>query len=500
MPNAHQETPDVLDVLDVLIIGAGLSGIGAAVQLQRRCPAKRYAILDGRAASGGTWDLFRYPGVRSDSDMHTLAYRFKPWTSAQAIVDGATILDYLRAAAEENGVAPHIRLRHTVRSASWSSAEACWTVLADAGTDAGTGSVPVALRTRFLYCCTGYYSYDTPYRPAFPGEEQFEGVCVLPQFWPQDLDCAGRRIVVIGSGATAVTLVPALARTAAHVTMLQRTPSFILALPARDRLAQWAQAVLPQRAAFAAIRWKNVALGTLFHAASRRWPAPVARLLTRRAARSAGALHAAPDFTPPYRPWDQRLCVAPDGDLFAALRSGRASIVTDSVAGFTGHGIALASGRQIDADIVVLATGLSMKILGGIALAIDGKRFDPAAAMAYKGMMLSDLPNCAMAFSYTNASWTLKADLTAHYVCRLLAFMDRKGVQIAVPRREAGVAARPFLDFTSGYVARARHLLPAQGTRKPWRVAQNYLRDLATIRYGRIDDGVMAFGTARDMK
>ena len=484
---------DSPDPFDVLIIGAGLSGIGAAVQLQSRLPGKRYAILEARDATGGTWDLFRYPGVRSDTDMYTLGYRIKPWTGTQSIADGASILAYLRAAAGEYGVTPHIRFRHTVLEASWNSVDACWTVLAQDG--AGEHAT---FRTRFLYCCAGYYSYDAPYRPTFAGEDDFKGTIVLPQFWPPDLDYAGQRVVVIGSGATAVTLVPALARTAAHVTMLQRTPSFILALPARDRVGQWLQTLLPRGAAYAAIRWKNVIIGALFHKVSRRWPAPVGRLLTHLATKAAGG--AADDFTPPYRPWDQRLCVAPDGDLFAALRSGRAAIVTDTVARFTEHGIVLSSGRELAADIVVLATGLAMKILGGMALRVDGAPFDPAAAMAYKGMMLSDLPNCALAFGYTNASWTLKADLTAQYVCRLLAWMDRKGVQIAVPRREAGVTPLPFLDFTSGYVQRARHLLPAQGSRKPWQVYQNYLQDLLVIRYGRIDDGVMAFGTAGHRK
>jgi monooxygenase len=480
-------------ILDVLIIGAGLSGIGAAVQLQRSCPGKRYAILEARADLGGTWDLFRYPGVRSDSDMHTLGYRFKPWTDPKAIADGAAILAYVRETADENGVTDHIRFSSKAVGAAWSSVDACWTVTVD---DASTSDrAPTLVRARFLYCCSGYYSYDEAYRPRFDGEESFQGELVVPQFWPKDLDYAGKRVVVIGSGATAVTIVPSMAQTAAHVTMLQRTPTYVITRPAEDKLAQRLQRALPAGLAYAATRWKNVLISMFYYRLARSRPIEVKRRLVQMAAQQLGpGVDAARHFTPDYKPWDQRVCVVPDGDLFRALRGGRATVATDTIARFTPGGIVLGSGAELLADVVVIATGLSLKVLGGIAVSVDGRRFEANQAMAYKGMMLSELPNFAMAFGYTNASWTLKADLTAGYVCRLLNYMDRRGLQIAVARRQTGVEPLPFLNFTSGYVQRAAHLLPSQGSRRPWQVYQNYVQDLLTIRYGRIDDGVMRFG------
>jgi cyclohexanone monooxygenase len=476
--------------LDVLIVGAGLSGIGAARHLQQRCPDHRFAIVEAREAIGGTWDLFRYPGVRSDSDMYTLGYAFKPWRDAKAIADGPAILRYVREAAEEGGLLPHIRFGHRVKSAAWSSAEACWTVQLER---AASGDA-VVLSARFLYVCAGYYSYASGHRPEFPGEAEFEGRIVHPQFWPETLDYTGRRVVVIGSGATAVTVVPEMARTAAHVTMLQRSPTYCVTRPSQDRLATWMNRRLPARLAYTLTRWKNVLLGSFFFRLARRRPAGVKRRLVQLAQRQLGtSCDAGTHFSPRYDPWDQRVCLVPDGDLFHAIRKGRASVVTDRVERFTPSGILLASGQELPADLVVLATGLELNVLGDIAFTIDGRPLDVGRSMSYKGMMLSDVPNLAVAFGYTNASWTLKADLTAAWVCRLLRHMRRHGHRIALPRRDPTVPERPLLDFTSGYVQRARDRLAKQGTRAPWRVRQSYLADLLAIRWGRIADGTLRF-------
>jgi monooxygenase len=475
--------------LDVLIVGAGLSGIGAAWHLQRRCPAKTYAVLEARAAVGGTWDLFRYPGVRSDSDMYTLGYGFQPWTAGKAIADGEAIRRYIEDTARRHGIDRHIRFGHKVVAAHWSSADACWRVQVD--TDGGRQE----LRTRFLYMCSGYYSYDEAYRPTFAGEDGFRGRIVQPQFWPRDLDWQGKRVVVVGSGATAVTLVPSMAAGAAHVTMLQRSPTYIVSRPSAYRFAHTYRRWLPEKAAYAATRWRVIVSSMLLYRVVRARPALAKQKIVAMAQRQLGrGYDVATHFTPHYQPWDQRVCVVPDGDLFKAIRSGRASVVTDHIERFTDDGLLLRSGQLLGADVVVLATGLKMKILGGIAITVDGRPYHASDAMSYKGMMLSGLPNCVMTFGYTNASWTLKADLTAEYVCRLLRHMDRKGAAIAVAHREAGVEPRPFLGFTSGYVQRAAPDLPHQGSRRPWQVYQNYLQDMLTIRFGRIADGVMHFG------
>lgn len=477
-------------VLDVLIVGAGLSGIGAARQLQQRCAGKRYVILEARESMGGTWDLFRYPGIRSDSDMYTLGYRFKPWRGAKAIADGPSILAYIRETAEEAGITRHIRFGHKVVSAAWDSREACWTVEVDRATD-GTR---IRLRARFLYVCAGYYSYAEGHRPTFPGEENFRGQMVHPQFWDDSLDYAGKRVVVIGSGATAVTLVPAMAQTAAHVTMLQRSPTFIVTRPGEDAIAQQLRRVLPEHLAYRATRWKNVLLGMFFFQLARRRPAKVKqRLVSLAAAQLEPGFDVDTHFTPRYNPWDQRVCLVPDGDLFREIRDGRASVVTDQIDRFTEAGLLLKSGKTLPADIVVVATGLKLNMLGDIALSVDGQPRRPSESLAYKGMMLSNVPNLVLAFGYTNASWTLKADLTAEYVCRLLRFMDRRSYRYAMPQIDPDIQAVPFLDFTSGYVQRAATVLPRQGHRKPWRVYQNYLMDMLTIRHGRIDDGVLRF-------
>lgn len=489
---ASKQSPETSNaaVLDVLIVGAGLSGIGAARHLQANCPNKTWKILEAREAIGGTWDLFRYPGVRSDSDMHTLGYSFKPWTERKAIADGPSILRYIRNAADETGISQHIRFGHSVRSAHWSTPQACWTIEAE---QQPSGAL-VQIKARFLYLCSGYYSYAQGHQPAFEGQADFQGTLVYPQFWPKDLHYQGKRVVVIGSGATAVTLVPEMAKTAAHVTMLQRSPTYVVTRPSEDAIALWLDRKLPAKLAYSLTRWKNVLIGMFFYRLARRRPAAVKRRIIDMAAKQLGPqADVARDFTPSYNPWDQRVCLVPDGDLFRQLREGRASVVTDTIEKFTPQGIRLTSGRELPADIIVAATGLKLNVLGDIVLTVDGSPYTPSQAMAYKGMMLSDLPNLAMAFGYTNASWTLKADLTAGYVCRLLNYMDKHGYAVARPQRDPLVAEQPFLGFTSGYVQRALAVLPKQGDRKPWQVYQNYLADLFTIRWGRVADGVMRF-------
>ena len=476
-------------IFDVLIVGAGLSGIGAAWHLQRGCPGKTYAILEARAALGGTWDLFRYPGVRSDSDMYTLGYAFQPWTEGKAIADGPSIRRYIAQTARANGIDRNIRYGHRVVGAHWSSEHACWRV------EVEHDGLRVWLRTRFLYMCSGYYSYDEAYRPRFDGEEHFGGRIVQPQFWPADLDYRGRHVVVVGSGATAVTLVPAMAKDAAHVTMLQRSPTYIVSRPSEYGFARRLRRWLPARAAYGLTRWRVIVESMLLYRLARSRPDLAKRKIVEMARHQLGpGYDVDTHFTPDYKPWDQRVCVVPDGDLFRAIRTGRASVATDHIQRFTPEGLLLASGRIVPADVVVLATGLKIKLLGGIAITVDGRPFHPHDAMSYKGMMLSDLPNCVMTFGYTNASWTLKADLTAAWVVRLLRYMDRKGLQVAVAHREPGVEPEPFLSFTSGYVRRARSDLPQQGSRKPWQVYQNYVQDMLTIRFGRIADGVLRFG------
>lgn len=473
---------------DVLIVGAGISGIGAAFHLQRDCPGKSYAILEARNAIGGTWDLFRYPGIRSDSDMYTLGYSFRPWTDAKAIADGPAILDYLHETVDESGITRHIRHRHRVVAAHWSTADARWVV--EAEVDGET----IRYSCSFLYMCTGYYDYAKGYAPDFPDAEQFVGRIIHPQHWPEDIDYIGKRIIVIGSGATAVTLVPSLAERAEHVTMLQRSPSYIVARPSQDRIANALRSWLPTSLAYSLTRWKNVLLGMFFYKLARKRPEKVKRKIIALARKEMGPdYNVDTHFTPRYNPWDQRVCLVPDADLFTALRKGTASIVTDTIECFTPEGIRLASGCELPADIIVTATGLNLMLMGNIGFTVDGQPFDPARSMQYKGMMFSDLPNLASAFGYTNASWTLKADLTSVYVCRLLNHMDKIGMRQATPRLTAHVEEIPFLDFTSGYVQRALAKFPRQGAVMPWRVHQNYVRDLATMRFGAIEDGVISF-------
>jgi cation diffusion facilitator CzcD-associated flavoprotein CzcO len=479
--------------VDVLIVGAGLSGIGAAHHLQERCPGKSYAIFEAREDIGGTWDLFRYPGIRSDSDMHTLGYRFRPWTDAKSIAEGPKILDYIRDTAREDGIAHRIRLRHRVVAAEWSSEDARWTVEAER-TDTGE---TVTLTCGFVFVNSGYYRYDEGYTPEFPGLDRFGGPVIHPQHWPEDFDYAGKRVVVIGSGATAMTLVPAMAEQAAKVTMLQRSPTYVISMPGKDGLANRLRTVLPDRLAYPIVRWKNVLLQGAFYRLSRKRPELVKRMLRR------GAIKALPPgydvdihFKPRYNPWDQRVCLVPDADLFRALGSGRAEIVTDQIETFTEGGIKLESGAELAADVVITATGLNLLFLGGMRISVDGGEVDVSKAFTYKGMMLSEVPNLAFTVGYTNASWTLKADLSAEYVCRLLNHMDSAGHRVTMPRvSDPSLVEEPLLDFTSGYVQRSLAHLPKQGSKEPWKLRQNYPIDLRMLRHGAIDDGVLRFSS-----
>lgn len=476
---------------EVVIIGAGLSGIGAGYRLQTRCPRKRYVIFEARADMGGTWDLFRFPGIRSDSDMFTLGYPFRPWKGPRAIADGPTILHYLRDTAFEFGIDRHIRFQHRVQSAAWSSEDARWTL----EIKAANGEI-VRCTCDFLYGCTGYYRYDAGYEPSFPGAGSFRGRFVHPQHWPEDLDYAGKKVVVIGSGATAVTLVPAMARTAAHVTMLQRSPSYLLSLPAHDAVAGLLQRWLPAGAAHRIVRWKNILVSLALYQLSRHAPSTARRLLRLGAAKSLPqGFEVDKHFNPRYRPWDQRLCIVPDSDFFRAVSDGRASVVTEQIDTLTEDGVRLQSGQQLDADIIVAATGLRMVALGSVQLSVDGAPVDPGQAFIYKGVMLSNVPNFAFCIGYTNASWTLRADLASTFVCRLLNHMDRHRYRTCRPACDpAAFDAKPLLDLTSGYVARAAAHLPKQASKKPWLIRQNYILDMLTMKLSRMEDGILKFG------
>ena len=486
--NAQTTEPEHVDVL---IVGAGLSGIGAACHLQRRCPSKSYAIIESRESIGGTWDLFRYPGIRSDSDMYTLGYVFKPWREAKSIADGDSILSYIRETAGEHGVQGKIRFGQRAVRAEYSSESARWTVQIQHG-EAGEST---ELSCSFLFLCTGYYRYDQGFMPQFEGADRFGGEIVHPQHWDESLDYAGKRVVVIGSGATAITLVPAMAETAEHVTMLQRSPSYVVSLPAEDPIARALRRFLPDRIVYPIVRWKNVLLTMASFQLSRRRPALMKRLVRKRQEMMLPAgFDIDTHFTPSYDPWDQRLCLVPNGDLFTALGQGRASVVTDHIETFTETGIKLRSGAELPADVVVTATGLNLLALGGIELAVDGREVVLGETMSYKGMMLSGVPNMAFAVGYTNASWTLKCDLTCEYVCRLLAHMDGHGYTQCVARnRDTDVTPLPFIDFSSGYVQRSIEHFPKQGSKTPWRLHQNYALDIVGLRRGSVRDEAMEF-------
>ena len=477
--------------IDVAIVGAGLSGIGAAHHLQSHCPGKTLAILEARGSSGGTWDLFRYPGIRSDSDMYTLGYSFRPWEEAKAIADGASILDYVRDTAAERGIDRHIRFGRRVVRAEWSSEDARWTLQIECDEK----QQMERLSCSFLLVCTGYYRYDEGYTPEFDGVERFKGQIVHPQHWSADIDYAGKQVVVIGSGATAVTLVPAMAQSAEHVTMLQRSPSYILSLPSEDSVANILRRMLPARLAYRVVRWKNVTLATLFYQASRRSPRAVKAVIRKAASRQLPRDYDIDThFKPAYDPWDQRVCLVPDGDLFKAIRGGRASIRTDAIETFTEHGIKLRSGAELRADLIVTATGLNLLALGGMQIAVDGDEIELPETISYKGLMLSGVPNLAIALGYTNASWTLKCDLGSEYVCRLLNHMDENGYVRCVPEsQDSTMRTEPFIDFTSSYVVRAIDQFPRQGTSTPWRLHQNYALDLLSLRRGALEDGTLQF-------
>ena len=477
---------------DILVVGAGLSGVGAGHHLQSHCPTKTYAILEAREAIGGTWDLFRYPGVRSDSDMYTLGYAFKPWREAKSIADGPSILNYVRETAREEGIERCIRFSHKVVRASWSAADAVWTVEAEQG----EAKTTVSFTCGFLFMCSGYYDYAAGYTPRFAGTERFAGRIVHPQKWPEDLDWTGKTVVVIGSGATAVTLVPAMAAKAAHVTMLQRSPTYVVSAPAEDALANKLRARLPAKLAYQVIRWRNVLFGMWFFNQARKKPAETKAAIIKMVQAQLGPDYdVATHFTPRYNPWDQRLCLVPDADLFAAIREDKVSVVTDTIETFTETGLELRSGATLEADIIVTATGLNMQLMSGIEFDLDGERVELAKTMSYKGMMYSDAPNLASAFGYTNASWTLKCELSCEYVCRLINHMDRRGYDSATPRRtDPTLTEAPWLEFTSGYVQRAIDQLPRQGSKRPWKLYQNYALDMLTLRFGAVDDGTMEFG------
>jgi cation diffusion facilitator CzcD-associated flavoprotein CzcO len=482
--------------LDVVIVGAGLSGIGAGHYLQTECPWAEYAIFEARDAIGGTWDLFRYPGIRSDSDMHTLGYSFRPWDGEKSIADGDSILQYIKDTARESGVDTHIRLNHRITAATWSTPDSLWQITAER-TDTNE---TVELTASFLFFCSGYYRYDHGYLPDFQGMADFAGTIVHPQAWPEGLDVTGKRVVVIGSGATAITLVPALAQSASHVTMLQRSPSYIASLPEKSPVVAVLRKVLPAQQAGTAAKWFHALLTQAFYGVSRKYPKQVRRMLSKGLERQLPpGYDIDTHFTPRYNPWDQRFCAVPNGDLFKAISAGTASVVTDRIERFTDSGLRLTLGEELEADVIVTATGLELLFLGGIALSVDGVCVDPSTRLTYKGMMLEGVPNVALAIGYTNASWTLKCDLTCDYVCRLLNYMHDNALTECVPRNRDGATAtsEPLLGLTSGYIQRSAHLLPKQGTRHPWKVHQSYWRDHRALKMSDIDDAIMEFSGPR---
>lgn len=484
---------------DVLIVGAGLSGIGAAYHLQDKCPGKRYAILEGRANMGGTWDLFRYPGIRSDSDMYTLGFSFNPWPNPQAIADGPAILSYIKETAARFGIDEHIRYEHRVVAADWSDQDQRWTLTMahpgqDADSDSSVGAESRTLTCDFLFMCSGYYDYRAGHNPELPGEETFPGPLFHPQHWPKDLDYAGKEIVVIGSGATAVTLVPELAKQAKRVTMLQRSPTYIMNLPSEDGVANFLKRILPAGWAHTLARWKNILFSLGFYKVSRQWPRAVKRLLKGMIKKELGPAYHEPHFDPKYDPWDQRLCLVPDNDLFESIKKGSARIVTDTIERITPGGIDLTSGVSLPADIIVKATGLKVQLFGGMTLNVNGEPIDTAQTHAYKGVMLSGVPNFAIAVGYTNASWTLKCDLNGLFVTKVLNYMDRRGYTVVTPQFDPDAfQTEPLLDFDAGYIQRAKHILPKQGSAAPWKVYQNYLKDIFALKYGSVRDRYLEY-------
>lgn len=483
-----------IEDVDVVIVGAGISGIAAAYYLQKHHPQRSYTVLEAREVLGGTWDLFRYPGIRSDSDLHTFGYEFKPWRDGDAIASGDKILNYLAETVTENGIDARIRFQHSVLSADWSSAQARWIVDVER-TDTGER---LQVRANWIFCAAGYYRYDQGYTPQFEGRERFAGQVVHPQHWPEDLDYAGKKVVIIGSGATAVTLVPAMAPTAGHVTMLQRSPTYVMPVPLQDTFANTAQRLLGAERGYALARRKNILKQRGVYEFCQRFPRAARRLIRYLNAKQLPEGYPVDEhFNPEYNPWDQRLCAVPDGDMFAVLRDGSASVVTDRIDTFTERGILLESGRELDADIVVTATGLNIQLLGGVTLSVDGRPVDTAEAVAYKGMMLTGVPNFVFAVGYTNSSWTLKIDLICEHFCRLLALMDRRGHDMVhAELDDPNMATRPLLDFSAGYVQRAADRLPRRGEDGPWSMAMSYFVDAKRLRRGPVLDPHLHFGPA----
>ena len=476
---------NVVTDYDVIIVGAGLSGIDAAYNIQTLCPGKTYTVLEGRDTMGGTWDLFRYPGIRSDSDMFTLGFPFSPWENPRAIADGPSILKYIKDTAAKFGIDKHIQYNHRVAAADWSDEKQQWTITITPH----TGVPATTLTCRFLLMCSGYYDYDNGYLPHFDGYNDFKGRIVHPQKWTPDIDYTNKKVVIIGSGATAVTLVPELARKADKVYMLQRTPTFIMTLPGVDKVANFFQSVLPTKAAYHVIRWKNILISLGFYKASRRWPDTIRKFLQKEAKKQIGERYNHKDFDPPYNPWDQRLCLVPDGDLFKSLKDGKAEVVTAHIERFTPTGVQLKDGRHLDADLIVTATGLKVQLLGGAKVSINGVVPDTGAMHVYRGVMMSDVPNFAFTVGYTNASWTLKSDLSSRFITKVLNYMAKNNYNVCVPRyNPAGYTSEPLLDFNAGYVLRANDKLPKQGSKHPWKVYQNYVRDLISLEWEGADD------------
>ncbi len=479
-----------IETHDVIIIGAGLSGIGAACHLSRECPNKSFTILEGRKSMGGTWDLFRYPGIRSDSDMYTLGYNFKPWTNPKAIADGASILQYIKDTAREYHVDQYIQYQQKVRHASWNTEEAMWTLEVENTETGQTRQV----KANFVISCTGYYNYEHGYEPHFEGRDDFKGQVIHPQKWPEDLDYTGKKVVVIGSGATAVTLVPAMTDKASHVTMLQRSPTYMMSLPEKDKSLNTLRQYLPEEWVYRIARARNVGFSMGMYQFCRRFPEQAKNLILGQVKKQLGSDFDMKHFTPHYNPWDERLCAVTNGDMFKAIRKGKASVETDHIERFVENGILLKSGKVLEADIIITATGLDIKLLGGIEVTVDGKPFKFNEKMCYKGVLLEDLPNAGMIFGYTNASWTLKADLISEYICRLINYMDRKGLRQVTPHNlDPGVHHAPFLDMRSGYIQRALDKSPKQGSKIPWKLYQNYLLDMAMLRFGKLNDRSLQF-------
>ncbi|MCW5907864.1 MAG: NAD(P)/FAD-dependent oxidoreductase [Chitinophagales bacterium] len=475
---------------DVIVVGAGLSGIGAAYHLMHDCPNKTFTVLESRDTMGGTWDLFRYPGIRSDSDMFTLGFPFSPWENPKAIADGPAILQYIKDTAAKFGIDKKIQYNHKVTDANWSDEEKMWTL-----TIAPNQNVSATtLKCKFLMMCSGYYDYENGYLPQFEGYNDFKGRIVHPQKWTEDIDYTNKKVIVIGSGATAVTLVPEMSKKAAHVIMLQRTPTYIMTLPGTDKVAGLVQKVLPAKAAYKVVRWKNILLGIGFYSAARKWPKAVRKLLQKGAKKEVGEKYNEADFNPPYNPWDQRLCLVPDADLFKSIKEGKAEIVTDHIERFTEKGILLKSGKELEADLIVTATGLKVQLLGGMKVRINGVEGNSAETHAYRGVMLSDVPNFAFTVGYTNASWTLKCDLSQRFVMKVLNYMDKHNYSVCVPRFDSSkFKSEPLLDFNAGYVLRALDKIPKQGSAHPWKVHQNYIKDLMSLEWSGVDDTYLEY-------